>query len=155
QKNFSKRVYQALFYKKDVDFLRAVQDELELVMLQLAKKLQQAPDSEQERLCEMLVSSILSIYPFLEPLPQMLKVAQKINGEWKLVCYDVERLALTPERLSSPMTAFGLTAKDAQALLLFMGTPQPTASGSFLSVWTDLVPGMMVGELAFHLFAKS
>jgi hypothetical protein len=151
---FSKRLYQTLFLKKNSEFLADILNELQLVSQILLKILQQSSDEIQKELCEFVLGQVLAFYPFLEPLPAVLNIPQKINGRWLSIQYSTEKLELTPRWLGSPLTAYGLTSNEGHSLLLFMGTPQPTASGSFLSVWTDLVPGFMVGELAFRLFAK-
>ena len=151
---FSKRLYQTLFWKKDPEFLAIVVNEFQRVSQILLKILQQSTDEVQKELCELVLGLIVSFYPFMEPLPSSLRIPQKINGAWQDIQYSVEKLELTPQWLTSPLTAYGLTSSDADSLLLFKGTPQSTAAGSFLSLWTDLVPGFMVGELAFRFFAK-
>lgn len=153
-KALSKRVLRALFYKKDEVLLTAIQKELEHFSAVLVEALQKGVSASQEQLIEMLFGHILSIYPFLEPQTKTLKIPQKISTGYELVDYKIERLELTPAWLGSPLTAFGLTSDSGSPLLLFMGTPQRTASGSFLSLWSDCAPGCTVGELTFFLFAK-
>ncbi|MBS0654896.1 MAG: hypothetical protein JSR46_03890 [Verrucomicrobia bacterium] len=143
----SRRARKALLYKRDPELLLAIQNELQ----ELSKRAVQS--TEDVALANLVIGRILALYPFLEPTTA-LEVPVRINEKWEIVTYALERLELSWLSLGSPLTAFGLTAPSFPSLLLLMGTPPPTISGTLLSVWTDFVPGGAVGELAFSLFAK-
>lgn len=141
----SKRARRALFKKRDPELILAIKNELQKITHKVI---------EQERvLGELVIGRILAFYPFLEPTGT-LEVPLYMDGKWKIVSYSIERCTLTPDLLGSPLTAFGLTAPSYPSLFLLMGTALPTISGHLLSLWTDFVPGLAVGELAFQLFAK-
>jgi hypothetical protein len=146
----------ALFHKKDSELLLAIQKELERFTVLLVEALRAGVTPAQEKLIAIVFGHILTIYPFLEPQTKILKIPQKNAKQYELVDYNIERLELTPPWLGSPLTAFGLTPNEVSgpSLLLFMGTPQFTASGALLSLWSDVAPGCSVGEFVFRLFAK-
>ncbi len=149
----SSHLLKAIFIKKNEKLMRAVQNELQNMLYACFELLQY---TSENTLGEIQIGAILAILPFLEPPVEIpLVIPQKIQNQWQLVSYRVEKIALTPPWLGSPMTAFGLQPETAApSLLLFMGTPQPTATGWLLSVWTDFVPGLSVGQLVYRCFAK-
>lgn len=142
---FSKEFISAIFIKRNPVRLKAFHHKLQDLLYALAKC------EADPLLVEMQVGSILAVISFLEPggsifLPR--------NDE--VVEYVIERLKLTPPWLGSPLLAFGLTPKDAKysTILLFRGTPPPTSSGFLIALWTDFVPGVSIGKLAYELFVK-
>lgn len=145
----SKKLFCMCFQKRDPAFLQAVLDELQ----KWSKRLFDIVRKEENPLAEIELCHILAMYPFLDPVGTLI-VPQKINGVYQLIQYAVEPIELTPKALGSALTAFGLTAEGAPSLLLFKGTPPPTGAGSLLSLWTDFVPGLGSGELAFTFFVK-
>lgn len=106
-----------------------------------------------------LIGHVLSIYAFTEPKQgETLNIPVEINGVWSSVEYKVEKIRLTAPALSEPYYAYGLVPVDkniaAPSKLLFMGTyPIPTAGGSRITKWIDLVPGRSAGELMYD-FSK-
>lgn len=152
---FSKRFFNAVFKKKDREILDVCLQEFQKLIFTLFKQIEKNEQNENEELFNITVGWILALLPFMEPQDKTsFFVPQKISGTWQLSEYEIERIPLTPTYLGTPMLALGLTSKgDAEPLLLFMGTPQPTATGNLLSLWTDFVPGFCVGELAYTLFA--
>lgn len=142
---FSKEFFSALLFKRNPSRLKAFHHKLQELLNALAKS------KADPLLVEMQVGIILAVVSFLEPGGSLF-----IPQDGKMVEYVIERLKLTPPCLGSPLLAFGLTPKDAKhsTILLFRGTPPPTSSGCLVALWTDFVPGMSVGKLAYKLFAK-
>jgi len=150
----SKRFSRALFSKPDRELCHAVFLELETIISKIYVWL----DAGREvAMCELLLARILALIPFLEPEKgSQVAIPVKIGSRYNLIHYRFEPVELSPKWLGSPLLAQILRpeSNDAPLLLLFMGTPAPTISGFFLSVWTDFVPGFAVGELAFRLFVR-
>lgn len=152
---FSKRFFNAVFKKKDRELLDACLQEFQKLIFTLFKQIEKNEQNGNEELFSIILGWILALLPFMEPQDRTsFFVPQKISGKWQLSEYEIEHVPLTPAYLGTPMLALGLTSKsEAEPLLLFMGTPQPTATGHLLALWTDFVPGFCVGELAYTLFA--
>lgn len=103
---------------------------------------------------EMIMGDLLSLYPFLKPEDgETIKLPVQIEGVYNLVEYTTNRIEMTPDLLSSPLVAYGLTPTDLRAspILLFKGTTYPSDEGAFLSVMTDLNPFAAVGKYAFEM----
>src|ERR1700733_10957258 len=116
---------------------------------------------EQDKLYEILVGDLLTLYPFLEAHYEekpVLTVPQKVGGKWTNVTYNVEAMELAKElKSTSPIYAYGLKPKDndkASPLLLFMGTPPPTTTGADIAVWVDVIPEHTVGEALYKMSKK-
>lgn len=106
---------------------------------------------------EMIMGDLLSLYPFLKPEDEeVIQLPVQIEGVYNLVKYNTNRLELTPDLLSSPLVAYGLTPTDLRAapILLFKGTTYPSDEGAFLSLMTDLNPFAAVGKYAFEMGKK-
>lgn len=143
-----KIIAKAFFQNKNPIFLKTLLEDLQKIVLDLFK-------DRNESIFEVFIGWVLSLIPFLEPDNEsFLIVPQKKGCVWRLIEYKIEEIKLTPSFLGSPMKAYGLIKDLESPLLLFMGTPQRTASGSLLSIWGDFVPGFSVGELPFKLFHK-
>lgn len=148
------RLLSAVFISKNNKRMQALKNELERVSKVLCEQHLSSCSPAQERLIEIFLGNILALYPFTEPENGSdIIVPQKIEGRWKLVNYQVEVLPLTPRWLSDPVPAFGLKPQgepNAAPLLLFRGTPHPTASGALSATLSDIVPGHSVGEVIYE-----
>jgi hypothetical protein len=149
--SLSTRSFNAIFYKKDWEFLLICQNEMQRLLFNLFKT------EHDDELFSIVVGLVLSLLPYMEPKEgSCFFIPQKIAGVWGMCEFEVEHIQLTPSYLGTCMLAFGLIPKAAgmQPLLLFMGTPLPTGTGNLLSIWTDFVPGCCVGELVYKSFVK-
>jgi len=106
---------------------------------------------------EILINNILSYYAFTEPLQnESLRVPTKVDGEWKMIEYRVDKIRLTSPVFSDPYYAYGLVPQhpnqNAGSKILYMGTNRtPTANGSRYSKFVDVIPGQSVGELLYRI----
>lgn len=136
--------------------LKEIRVELQKILLHIHRQLLTNNFSNQQT--EMMVGLLMSIYPFFEPdQDELIQAPQKIEGNWSLVTYKVDKLCCSPSWMGSPYNAYGLMPIDnpkACPQLLFMGTPQPSASGSSVATWADFVPGYSVGEAIYEHYAK-
>jgi hypothetical protein len=98
---------------------------------------------------EMLVGNLIAIYPLFDPTPGSdVDLLQQIDGTWHLVKYRTESIQLVEDKV----LAYGLTPLDnekALPLILFCGTPYPSAKGFWEAVKSDLHPFRSVGETIF------
>lgn len=101
---------------------------------------------------EMIIGDLLALYPFLGAgNGDKLSVPVIVDGKWRRVDYDVQKIELTPRWMGSPLIALGLSAPSAPPLLIFKGTTYPTDTGFGLSLLADLNPAASVGAYAFRL----
>lgn len=142
---FSKEFFSALLFRRNPSRLKAFHHKLQDLLYALGKC------EADPLLVQMQIGLILAVVSFLEPGGSIF-----IPHNGVAVEYVIERLKLTPVWLGSPLLAFGLTPKDPSqpTILLFRGTPPPTSSGCLIALWTDFVPGVSVGKLAYKLFVK-
>jgi pimeloyl-ACP methyl ester carboxylesterase len=108
-------------------------------------------------MAQILLGHILTLLPFFEPENgEPLIIPQKVGGQWSPIHYKVQRIQMTENYMGSPLYAYGLepaTDSGSAPLLLFMGTPFPTASGALLALWSDTAPTYTVGEVVYTHFA--
>ena len=111
--------------------------------------------SSKEQFCAQgIISNILCYYSFFDPHNgEKIRIPQLINGNWQMIDYTIETIALTPLALGSPVMAFGLLPDDKKSppLLIFKGTSYPADSGCFLGNLADLNPGAAVGAYPFKM----
>jgi hypothetical protein len=156
-KDISWPLINGVLLNKDKKLLEECRKLLQEIIVNVHEKLQTvAPGSELEKRYEFLIGDLLTTYPFLEPHYEqapVLQVPQKINGEWKLITFDVHRIQLGKEWMKPALYAYGLRPqeKDASSLLLFMGTPPPTTTGESIAKWVDFIPGNTVGEALYNM----
>lgn len=144
----------AVAWRKNPEILKEgrtlIQELLEDVTRQIEGK--EAKHSHHNFHFEMIVGDLLSLYPFLGGTSgDKLSVPVVVDGKWKRVNYDVQKIELTPRWIGSPLVALGLSAPSAPPLLIFKGTTYPTDTGFGLSLLTDLNPAASVGAYAFRL----
>lgn len=157
----SPSLLKAVLISKDKARMEALKTELEALGKVAFDKLNsEIPVSvESEKLYEALIGNLLALYPFTEPTDNsQLQIPQKIAGKWALVTYTINHLPVSPSWLGEPIPAYGLKPQNnekASPLLLFRGTPQPTASGSLLALASDIVPGYSVGEIFYEHAEKN
>jgi len=114
-------------------------------------------DQKEEMLVQAFIGNILAILPFTYPQTgDVFSVPQLVDGEWKMIECDLERIELTPNRLASPITAIALVPKgvEGRSVLSFIGTTYPSGDGMLMTSIADFVPGMSVGKLPFILGKK-
>ncbi len=142
----------AVLVEKDHSFMAGFQQGLNGVLEQIWEKLQATPN---DPFLEILIGAVLSLYPFCEPEKgTRLNVPRKIKDEWKLVEFEINMLNLTPDS-PSPIPAYALTPfNKTKPILIFRGTPQPSASGSLHATLSDIIPGYSVGEYIYEKSAK-
>lgn len=165
---FSWGLTKAIMFSKDKERMKGFKTALQKVAIKIFENLKsadQANNREQEMLAEVLLGNVLSLLPIMDPTRgQGFSVPQKFDVEvdgwivkqWRLVEYRIEVLPLTSEWLGSSIPAIGLKPINDKAppLLLFRGTPHPTANGAMLAMLSDIVPGHTVGEFVYNHSAK-
>lgn len=146
----------AILYKKDPVLLNEARLSFQNALIGIYSQLP-GKDAAVKFTAEAIVGNILAYYTFFDP-PEgsSLQVPILAEGSWKLLDYTVERIALTPSWMGSPITAFGLVSKELRAppLLLFKGTTFPADDGFGLSLLADINPFCSVGAYAFKLGKK-
>lgn len=152
------RVLKALMISPDLELLKEARSLMEDALQDIYQGACGRPLSDGEQLhLELIVGEILSLYPYLRPEEgASVNVPMRLDGEWKLIAYSLDRLEITPWQLGSPLVAYGLSSAEAEAppLLLFKGTTYPADEGASLSVLTDLNPFAAVGSYAFAFGKK-
>lgn len=148
----------AIFVRKDPKMSEGLETAITSAIETIYNQLTQ-PDltPNQEKLARYFIGNLLSIYTFVEPQKPTIRVPQKIENRWEMVEYKIEILPLTPQWLGDPIPAYGLTPLNqdkASPLLLFRGTPHPTANGLIPAVSSDFVPGYAVGEVIYEYSCK-
>lgn len=110
-------------------------------------------EKEQEALY-YLVWRLCDFIPFCDPKPGCkLRMPVKDGKNWKMSTYVLDIQDLTTN-LVSPLICVQGKSENGRPFLLFKGTPFTTSKGCLLSLWTDFVPCMPVGRLAFLLSVK-
>ncbi len=159
-KAISARLIIAVLIRRDKKRMQALSQELQKVSQQVYRThlCSDNINPNQEKLAEIFLGNILALYPFTEPEPgSTLEIPQKIENKWQIVTYRVDVLPLTAPFLGAPVCALALspnTRNGASPLLLFRGTPHPTASGSLLAMLSDIIPGLSVGEITYGTSAR-
>ena len=159
-----KELVKAVYWKKNSEFLKQIREGVQETLKTFFHRVSSQNDVIKEKKfgshphlpMEAAVGNLLALYTYLDPPDnENISVPQKIEEIWKLIDYRIEKLQLTPDFLSSPMHAFGLScidsSFDAPPLLLFKGTTYPTDNGAFLSILSDVNPFASVGEYVFFL----
>lgn len=154
-----RKLLPAVLWKKNLSILGDTRGLLNDIFVDMFQQMEGKNLSKQESFhMEAMIGDLLALYPFLRPVQgEELKVPVQINGEWKLISYETDKILLTPSWMGSPLVAYGLTSKktpDAPPLLLFKGTTYPTDEGASLSILTDLNPGASVGAYAYKIGKK-
>lgn len=116
---------------------------------------------------------LLALLPYFEVPPgTIFNVPVYRRNSWRIFSMSTGRAALnqyaspsylyTLEPLAEPLERFEEVQRQAKgpstkmpAFLLFMGTAPPTTLGSLISLWSDFVPGTMVGEVLYRIGKKT
>lgn len=152
------KMIKAILLKKDPEVIKELTAAIELMMKEVHQRLI-SPDltPDEEKMNEIFLGNLLALYTFAEPTEKHVEIPQKIDNKWVLVNYGIEILHLTPEWAGIPIPAYGckpISHFGAHPLLIFRGTPHPTADGVFNAIASDLVPGYAVGEFIYEHCAK-
>lgn len=151
----TKELVKCLTVSKNEQFMSDFRNAIQKAILDIYVQLQDPEtDSEKEEFLKAQLGNLFSFYPFAEPgHGSMLCVPRKIDDKWKMVEYEVDVLSLSPKMLGSQIPALGLKPKNepnSSPMLIFRGTPYPSAPGFFLSIFTDGTPFHSVGETIFN-----
>ncbi len=153
------QLMKAILWKQDKELLKEIRTFLNEIFLDIYNShALNALSKEKSFHMEMIIGDLLSLYPFLQPSQgEKIQVPVKVGKAWELATYTIEKIALTPSWMGSPIMAFGLTPQDKNhpPLLLFKGTTFPTDTGFGLSLLTDLNPAASVGSYAFETGKKA
>lgn len=143
-----------ILLKNDPQLLRAMRDELRVVLQSCGTHLPQ-PGSAEEVLFKAFIGNIVALLPFSYPLEgEQFVIPQKVGEEWKNVTYTVDKkIELTPKWFSSPIAAYGLTSEEGPPILTFIGTTFPAGDGYVATLLSDFTPGLSVGH-APYLYGK-
>lgn len=99
---------------------------------------------------EMLIGNLISLLPFFDfENHSKIYLLRSIDGEWKLVPYILNYIPLIKDEIY----AYGLEPQDepkALPILVFRGTPYPTAQGFLEALWSDLHPIKSIGQEIFE-----
>lgn len=148
--------FKALFLKRDPKLLNALRSEMKIIF-QKAYQISKHCDPEAEKRLEIFVSTLLSNFPFMDPVEgEEVEVPQKINQHWQLVNYKFRKIDISPKtgllakllEEEDRIYAFGMEPQNREAnpYLLLMGTTYFSGQGSGLSLMGDVTPGQSVGE---------
>lgn len=161
----------AVLISKNPEFLAEVQKEIQAYLNTLVEQLNSDKFSSphDQRLGEILVGNILSLYPFFEPMDgSILEIPRKVEGRWISVSHELDLLQMTAHSKGDPYYACGFRPidknaslfvdretlpahiKDGSPILIFMGTPPPTTRGAAHAEFADFVPGHSVGETLYQ-----
>jgi hypothetical protein len=143
----------AVAWKKNTKLLDEVKDLVQKIFIDMEKTIKDPAISHSDSFhMEMIIGDLLSLFPFLRPNDgDILRVPVRVDGQWKMVDYAVEKIRLTPRWMGSSIMAYGLNAINAPPLLLFKGTTYPTDKGFGLSLLTDMNPFSSVGAFVYSI----
>ncbi len=157
--DFTSELLKGVLWNQNRELLEGFLECLQQKIVEASKELQKEnlPQNEEIMLVAAL-GNLLSLIPFAEPDPGfILTVPQRIVGKWTDVKYRSETLLLTPKKYGSQVPAIGLKPvenNEAAPLLLFRGTPQPSASGAIPATFSDTIPFYSVGEYIYENYSK-
>ncbi|MDR3624468.1 MAG: hypothetical protein P4L16_04940 [Chlamydiales bacterium] len=148
----------AIFFVRNNKMMEGFKEALQSLLSSQYKSLQAGVSRKQEILITMFINNVLALLPFVEPeAGTTIDVPQKIEEKWVLVTYYIEVIELTPSFFGGAIPALGLKpityASKADPLLIFRGTPQPTANGALFALLSDVIPGDNVGG-RIYAYAK-
>lgn len=145
----------AILWKPNPELMVEARALVQEMLVDLYRQMSTEPSTDAQNFhAEVILGDLLCLLPFLGPMHgEKIWVPVKIENEWKLVDYAVERIELTPKWMGSPIVAYGLHALGplASPLLIFKGTTYPTDEGAGLSILTDINPFGSVGAYAFSI----
>ena len=99
---------------------------------------------------EMLIGNLIALLPFFDfENNSKIYLLRLIEGEWRLIPYILTCIPL----IKGEINAYGLEPQDeprAVPILIFRGTPYPTAQGFLEALWSDLHPIKSVGQEIFE-----
>lgn len=144
-----KPILQAVFVRHDPTLLKQFRHELQLEIDHVAKN---PPKNAQEEIVwRQFLGNIIALLPYSYPdenevfnIPVL-----EADGTCRQVVYKANVIELTPNHLSTPVSAIGLTpVNDVQAspILSFLGTTYPAGNGFSATIKADFTPNMSVGE---------
>lgn len=144
------RNIKGILLKRDPQLLRAVREELRVVLASCCAQLP-APGDRQEPMFQAFVGNVVALLPYAYPeAGETFRIPQKLDGEWRAVSYTVDRkFALSPKWFSSPIAAFGLVSAEGPPLITFLGTTFPAGEGYVATLLSDFTPGMSVGHAPY------
>lgn len=142
----------ALMLEKDLILLQAIRQEIRATLASCAA-IADKVSPQEELVLEAFVGNLISLIPYSYPeVGEEFIIPQKVGNEWRALQYRIdEKIELTPEWFSSPITACGLSCEEGPALLTFIGTTFPAGDGYVATVLADFTPGCSVGEFPYWL----
>ncbi len=134
----------AFFWKYNPSLIKQFRDRFEQIFRDCFE--QRIWEQHHHTVVEMFIGHLIALYPYLDPSDQV-ELLQFSQESWQLIPYRVERIPL----IMGKMVAYGLIPKHSQnvPLLLFQGTPYPSASGFWNALMSDLHPFRSIGEDIF------
>lgn len=144
-----KPILQAVFVRHDASLLKQFRNELQLELDHLAKN---PPNSaSKEIVWRQFLGNIIALLPFSYPNENELFNIPVLAADKTChqVLYRANVIELTPNNLSTPVSAIGLTPVDdmqASPILSFLGTTYPAGNGFSATIKADFTPNMSVGE---------
>lgn len=149
--NVSFKEFQAIFIKHDYNFTcamrLAIQQGFDNVFSQLKER---QLNEEQLNQALFYISNCLAILPYFDITPhEVIRVPQWINNTWQSVTYHVEPIELTPTyglkkiflNNEDRVFAYGLEPlnhREAEPILIFMGTTYPAGQGFLTTIENDI-----------------
>lgn len=147
-----KPLLQAVFIKKDHEWLKEFRNELQR---ELDHLFENPPMNEKDKIVwNGFLGNIIALIPFSYPLENDI-IALPIlsdDGSCRRVEYQVNVLELTPSSSTTPITALGLCPQNdstAPPVLTFLGTTYPGGDGFAATLLADFTPGKSVGEAVY------
>ncbi|PIS00936.1 MAG: hypothetical protein COT84_04955 [Chlamydiae bacterium CG10_big_fil_rev_8_21_14_0_10_35_9] len=146
-------LFESFFHEQNPQVMHEAQEEIQRVLLSIFQEKDYLSDFKME----LLVNQMVSILSFLEPQnSRKFDIPTKINGHWQMVQYQIKLIELTPDWVGTSLAYSLIPDKSSHAdpIIVFRGTPpNPSAKGYYFARFTDLTPGLSVGE-ALYMFAK-
>lgn len=112
--------------------------------------------SELQARLEVFINTLVSNFAFLNPEEgEEAILPQKIDNHWQKVTYQFKKIDISPKKgwraellEEDRIYAYGLetTLLGAYPYLLLMGTTYLTGQGAYLSLLSNLSPGLSIGE---------
>lgn len=121
---------------------------LNLIMGKIHQRLENCSSNDETVLKAIIVEMLCAITSSEPSNGETVEIPQKIGSKWELVKYSIEVIPLTSEWVGV-IPALGLKPLNhlqAQPILLFRPTPQPSSEGALVAYTIDAMPFTTIGE---------
>lgn len=150
---FNSENLQGIVRTRSPEFLAQIRIGLQEIFYSCGDYAMGIDSPDREKLFEAFIGHLISIIPYTYPdRNNVFSIPQKIDGAWRMVDYRVDqKIELTHQGLSGPISAYGLVSDNGPPILTFLGTTFPTGEGFLMTLLADFTPFLSVGHLPYWM----